>query len=203
MHRFPLLALVLFAAPAFAQDALDFSSDAPRVLHTVVTEVKGPDGTPAMYRYTTTYDPARGEYVRTVEDEASGATVKREVLPSIMRGPTPEEAEAAQRLIIADAELAALIGAAEYPVEVVGGFPLVREAAAGFCGPGTRCMQFDILEMVPDQRAARRIRFVVVDMRRGEVVARDLDPELQGNLANPAIRTDSRARGLAFPSDSQ
>ncbi len=198
MLRFVFLAWLLAAAPALAQSALE----GPRVLHSAVTDVKGPDG-PAMYRYTTTYDPARGEYVRTVEDEASGAVIKREVLKSIMRGPTPEEAEIAQQLIATDAELAGLIGAAQHPVEIVGGFPLVREAEAGFCGPGSRCMQFDILEMVPGQRAARRVRYVVVDMRDGRIVARDLDPATQSNLANPAIRADSRARGTTFPSDDQ
>jgi len=44
---------------------------------------------------------------------------------------------------------------------------------------------------------------VIVDMRNGEIVTRDLDPAWEGNLANPAIRADSRAQGVPFPSDDQ
>lgn len=201
MPRLFVLALLFVATPALAQDAL--APDALRTLHSAEVDVKGPDGEPAVYRFTTTYDPVAGVYTKSVVDTASGAIVREERTDVAMVAPTPEEADAAQALIAADPELAPLIDAAQHRVEISGGFPLVREADAGFCGPGSRCAQYDILEMIPGQKVARRIRYVVVDLRTGTLVARDLDPTWEGNLANPAQRQASRARDVAFPSDSQ
>lgn len=202
MYRFALLAMLLFlATPAMAQEAL--APTGVRTLHSAEVDVKGPDGSPAVYRFSTTYDPVSGVYTKTVVDVASGAVVQQDVSEAMMVAPTPAEAEAAEEAIRADPELAALIASAEYRVEVSGGFPLLREAEAGFCGPGSRCAQYDIFEVVPGEKVARRIRYVVIDLRDGSLVSRDLDPTWESNFANPAIRQNSRARDVAFPHDSQ
>ena len=190
--------LLAGAAPAAAQEALDLR--APRILHQAETAVKSPDG-PAVYRFTTTYDPAAGEYVYEVVDTASGAVLRREVSRTSMAAPMPEEQALAKEAIAADPEIAALIAAAEHPVRISGGFPLVREAGAPFCGPGSRCLQYDVFEVVPGQKEARRIRYVAVDLRTGALAARDMDPTWEGNFANPAMREASRARGLRFPTE--
>ena len=212
MKLLPIAAAALLAAaPALAQEAPppgaaspEAPADlrAPRVLHRVETEVKGPAG-PAVYRFTTTYNPAAGEYVRLVEDAATGVVLRRQARPAAMVAPTREEQAWAEAVIADDAEIAAEIGRAQHPVQISGGFPLTREAGAPFCGPGSRCLQYDVLEMVPGEKAARRIRFVVVDLRDGALVARGLDPAWEGNLANPAVREASRARGVRFPTDSE
>ena len=189
MTRLLLLALALLAAPAFAQDALVL--DAPRVLHTADVPVKGVDGEPAVYTYTTTYDPVAGEYIRTVSDAETGAVLRREVFASTLDSPTEQEDAFAQELIRRDAEIAGLIGQAEAPVTVTGGFVLSREEGH-VCGPGSRCLQYDVLEIAPGSTSAQRIRFVVVDVRTGTLVSRDFDPDLEGNLANPAMRRESR-----------
>jgi hypothetical protein len=152
--------------------------DAPRVIHDASTEVKGPDGAPAVYRYTTIYDPVSGEYIRTVTDEATKEVLRREVTRQSVTAPSKEEDAFARAFIEADPEIAALIAGAEYPVKVSGGFVLMQDEGLP-CGPGTRCLQYDVLEMLPDRRTATRIRYVIVDVRTGRFVTRNFDPALQ------------------------
>lgn len=193
MHRLLVLAAALLAVPALAQDAPSLISDSPRILHDAQTEVKGPDGAPAVYRFTTVYDPVAGQYIDTVTDVATNEVLRRVVRESDLVAPTKEEDAFSRALIAEDPEIAALIAEAVYPVKVTGGFVLSREEGHP-CGPGSRCLQYDVLETMPDRRTARRIRYVVVDLRTGTFVSRDFDPSQEGNLANPAFREDSRMR---------
>lgn len=189
MTRLFLLVLALVAAPAFAQNSLQM--DAPRILHSADVPVKGLDGQPAVYTYTTTYDPIAGEYIRSVTDTRTGAMLKREVFRSTLDSPTEQEDAYARNVIEQDAEISGLISKAAHPVLVTGGFVLSREEGHA-CGPGSRCLQYDVLEKVPGATSAQRIRYVIVDMRTGSIVSRDFDPDLEGNLANPAMRRESR-----------
>ena len=194
MHRLLFLAAFL-GVSASAQDAPALALDAPRVLHDATTELKGPDGTPTVYRFTTPFAPATGEYLRTVRD-ASGSVVREKALTATLVAPTLEEDAYARAAIEADPEIAALIAEAEYPVKVTGGFVLSREEGHA-CGPRTRCLQYDVLETLPDRKTARRVRYVVIDLRTGEIVSRNFDPDAEGNLANPAFRVDSRLTDAA------
>ena len=172
------LALLLgpgLAAPARAQG----EAAGPRVLHDLVDEVKLPDGATAWWRFTTTYDPATGETVRTVTD-AAGAVVERTVTTASVVSPTLEELAEAEALVRADPEVAALLARARLPV-VGGGFPLVREAGHP-CGPGARCLQFDVIDRGAGGEPGTRLRYVVVDLRTGRVVDADLDAATEGNL---------------------
>jgi hypothetical protein len=185
------LGLVSLAHPAAAQTAAALSRTAPRVLTDVTDTVKDDDGSRVTLRTVLAYDPAAGEYVQTVT-EADGTVRSRTVQTSRMVPPTAEEDAAARALVAADPEVSALVAQARYPVEVSGGFQLVREAGHG-CGPGSRCLQYDVYEVVPGETFARRIRFVVVDLRQLELFSNDFDPATEGNLANPAARARSRA----------
>ncbi len=185
------LALVFGLAPSAAQDAVALSPTAPRVLSDITDTVKDDDGSRVTLRTVLQYDPAAGEYVQTVT-EADGSVRSRTALTSLMIRPTAAEDAAAKALIALDPEVAARIAQAQHPVEISGGFPLVREAGHG-CGPGSRCLQYDVYEIVPGETFARRIRYVVVDLRSLELFSNDFDPAADGNLANPAARAQSRS----------
>ena len=72
---------------------------------------------------------------------------------------------------------------------VEGGFPLVREVGHP-CGPGGRCVMYDVYRAEGDDR--QRLRFVIVDLREVRVLDADAHPDLDTNLANPAVRRHSR-----------
>ena len=186
----PLLIAVV-AAPASGQGAARMSPTAPRVLFAASDSVKTDDGTYARITTTLRYLPEAGEFVHTVED-ARGEVLSREVRTSTVAGPTAEEEAEAQALVAEQSEVARLVGAAEHPVVVQGGFPLVREAGTD-CGPGSRCLMYDVLEVVPHERAPRRLRYVIVDLRTLRVVSADADPVGEGNLVHPAARRQSRS----------
>ena len=197
-YSFALCTLIALAATASAQETARVDARTQRVLGDRTEQIKTNDGDIAQRRSTLVYDPVAGEYVKTVYN-ASGQMLNRTVRRNLMIGPSPAEASRVERLIHTDPELAVLIASAEHPVTVSGGFPLVREEGHA-CGPGSRCLMYDIFEVTPseskgDRPSARRIRFVVVDLRSVRLFARDFDPAVDGNFANPAIRERSRARG--------
>ena len=179
------------APPALAQARPD--GPAPRVLFAVTDSVKLDDGTRGWVRTSVTYDPAAGEYVHLAErlgPGGAGTVLSRRVARSTVAGPTAEEETAAQALVAAHPALARVVAAAEHPVVVRGGFPLVRER--GPCGPGSRCLSYDVVERPPGG-AVRRLRYVVVDLGARRVVSADADPVADSNLAHPAARRASRS----------
>ena len=197
-YSLALCVLLAISATASAQETARVDARTQRVLGDRTEQVKTNNGAIAERRSTLVYDPVAGEYVKTVYD-TSGAVLDRTIRQNLMIGPSPAEAARAERLIRTDIELAEVIASAEHPVTVSGGFPLVREAGHA-CGPGSRCLMYDIFEVIPpsskgERSSARRLRFVVVDLRTVQLFARDFDPAIDGNFANPAIRERSRARG--------
>lgn len=179
------------SGPAAAQDAVALSPTSQRVLSDITDTVKDDDGGRVTLRTVLAYDPTAGEYVQTVT-ESDGSLRARTVLPTPMIRPSAAEDAAAKALVALDPEVAARIAGAQHPVEISGGFPLVREAGHG-CGPGSRCLQYDVYEIVPGETFARRIRYVVVDLRALRLFSNDFDPVADGNLATPAARAQSRA----------
>ena len=197
-HRALLAGLIVAAGltcdPAHAQAAVTLSRTAPRVLSDITDAVKDDDGSRVTLRTVLTYDPAAGEYVQTVTDVTAGreATVRRRDVKAVYPlGPTASEDAAAQSLVALDPDVAPLISRAPYPVRIQGGFPLVREAGHA-CGPGSRCLQYEVLELVPGEPYGRRLRYVVVDLQAVRVLSSDFDPDTEGNLATPAARAQSR-----------
>ena len=129
-----------------------------------------------------TYDPTAGEYVQTVTDVTPGreATLRRRDVKAVYPlGPTTAEDAAAQSLVAFDPEVAPLMSRSPYPVRIQGGFPLVREAGHA-CGPGSRCLQYEVLELVPGEPYGRRLRYVVVDLQAVRVLSSDFDPGRRG-----------------------
>ena len=168
-----------------------------RVLGEQTERVKTNGGGLAERRSTLVYDPVAGEYVKTTFDEA-GLVLDRTVRRTLMIGPSPAEERTAQALIRSDDELATRIAASPHPVTVSGGFPLVREEGHA-CGPGSRCLMYDVFAVAPpvrrgDRARATRLRFVVVDLRAVRLLSADFDAARDGNFANPDIRARSRAR---------
>ncbi len=187
-----LAAAGLFAcAPVAAQQAVTLSRTATRVLSDITDTVKDDDGGRVTLNTLLTYDPVAGEYVRTVT-EADGRVRERTVQTAHIFRPTREEDQAARAIVALDPEVSALMSRSPYPVEIVGGFQLLREEGHG-CGPGSRCLQYDVLEQVPGEAFGRRIRYVVVDLRALQMFSNDFDPATEGNLANPAARAQSRS----------
>ncbi len=163
------LALIAAAPTAAAQDA-------PYTIRSWTTDVKLGDGTTAQRTTTLTYDAASKRYLHTVTD-ASGSVVEQTETASALFGPSAEEVEQARALILADAELRALYERAPNPT-LSGGFVLAREEGHA-CGPGSRCLMFDLYDV--DGRSAERIRFVVVDLGTRALVSRDFDPDRDSN----------------------
>ena len=185
------LAVAGLAPSAQAQDAIGLSATATRVLSDITDTIKDDDGTRVTLRTVLEYDPAAGEYVQTVT-EASGSVRSRDTSPTMMVRPTAQEHAAARALIALDPEVAGLMSRSPYPIEIEGGFALVREAGHG-CGPGSRCLQYEVIEVVPGEAFGRRVRYVVVDLRTLQLFSNDFDPAVEGNLANPAARAQSRS----------
>ncbi len=181
----PLLAALALVPALHAQDDANV-----RVLRTWTTSVKTAAGTEPR-TFTVTFDPATGETVETARD-AAGRVLSREASLATMVRPSPDELAAALALVRAEPGVAALL-AADPAVSVAGGFNLVREAGHP-CGPRARCLQFEVMRTDTaargraSARPVERLRYVVVDVRAGRVVFPDLDPALEGNLANPAAR---------------
>lgn len=197
VYSFALCVLLALTATASAQDLTRVDARTQRVLGDHTRQVKTNEGSIVLRRSTLVYDPVAGEYVRTTYDDA-GRQLDRTVRRTLMIGPSPAEAARSEELIRSDPELAALIDRAAHPVTISGGFPLVREEGHA-CGPGSRCLMYDLFEVLPPaskgaRSSARRIRFVVVDLRSVELFARNFDPAVDGNFANPVIRERSRAR---------
>ncbi len=187
-----LAAAGLFAcAPVAAQQAVTLSRTAPRVLSDITDTIKDNDGSRVTLRTVLEYDPSSGEYIQTVT-EASGALRSRDVSRAMMVRPTRDEEAAARTLLSLDPAIAAVMSRSAYPAFIEGGFALVREAGHA-CGPGSRCLQYDVMQSVPGESFARRMRYAVVDLQTLTVVSNDFDPAVEGNLANPAFRTQSRS----------
>jgi hypothetical protein len=114
------------------------------------------------------------------------------VLPASLIAPSPDELARARAIILADPELRALHDGASNPT-LEGGFVLLREAGHA-CGPGSRCLQFDLYDVDYAARRVTRLRYVVVDLRSGALISRDFDPSANGNETrfNRDRRTDGR-----------
>ena len=177
------LGLLALSPGAHAQQNVVGFPAGPRVLHEITDDVKLEDGTTARWHFITIYDPASGQTVETVTDVATGQVVRRDAGPGGLNVPGDGEVDMAVSIIEQDPELSAIIAAAPNPV-VSGGFTLMREPGHP-CGPGSRCLQFDIMNVNEAARQVERLRYVIVDLRYGRVLDRDFDPATEGNSANP------------------
>ncbi len=158
-----------------------------RVIRSWIDTVKLENGSRAEWTFAVSYDADAGEYAKTITDE-SGVLVRRSVETTSLIGPNDEEIETARAIIFADAELKSLFEHAANPA-LEGGFILQREEGHP-CGPGSRCLQFDMFDVDVAARQVNRIRYVVVNLRDHSLVSRDFNPSTDGNATrfngNPA-----------------
>ena len=158
------LALGLMLAPsASAQDR------APRLLNTWEDPVKLPDGSETVYRYEVTYDYDTGVALRTAYDTFGYVVETVELSPPT--APLPQEIDEALAIIQADEAISALTARSGATVD--GGFILFGNQHPA-CEAPARCLQFDV--MAPNK--IESLQFVVVDLRTGQIVERDLFPDL-------------------------
>ena len=166
----PALALgaLLLAAPVLrAQDANN------RVLTAWNDVLTLADGTTTTNTVTITFDTMTGVYTRIVTNER-GEVLDRSDDKGLFVGPTSDEIRQAREAILSHPEIAPLVDQALNPT-LSGGFILVQEEGQ-MCGPGTRCLQFDLYDVNDAAREVNRIRFVIVDARDFSVVDTDFDP---------------------------
>ncbi|MDX1439022.1 MAG: hypothetical protein R3284_03875 [Rubricoccaceae bacterium] len=170
---------LLTAPPLLAQD---FNSE--RVLRTWQTDVKLQSGDIDRWTFTIAYDPVEGLYTRTAVD-TSGRVVDSIASEFSMAAPTEGEIEYARQLILTDRELQPLIDSAARPF-VEGGFELVRRDNPS-CSAGSRCLQFDLMDAVVPGEHIKRIRYIIVDMRTGQILDRDVNPVTEANIRRPNL----------------
>lgn len=158
------------AAVAFFVVALPTASAQPgaRILSTWDDPVKLADGTETVYRYEVSYDYATGETLRRAYD---GAVLVETIEIDPPSAPFPAEIEEAMAIIMADEDLSALVSRSN--ALVGGGFILFGEQYPA-CAKPARCLQFDIMS----QDRLESFQFVVVDLRTGTIIERDLYPDL-------------------------
>jgi hypothetical protein len=165
--RLAVLAALLAPMAAHAQSAAPAAEPVFEGLHLVRAWNDVDKGTDAPRRVELYFDYAAGRALQRVY----GADGER-VLERVLERPLPAsraEKAAALAMVRAAPEVAALEteGITER-VEIDGGF--VYAPADGPCGPGGRCLQFDV--MTADRRTS--LRYALVDLRAGrvEVLAR-------------------------------
>jgi len=175
-----VFALTLVAAPAASAQ----TATGERVLRSWTTDVKLDDGSRALWTFTATYNTDTGEYARTITDE-SGALIERTVQTTSLARPTGEEIEMARAVIFADPDLSELYERADNP-ELSGGFVLQREEGHP-CGPGSRCLQFSLINSDVATQGANEHRIVVVDVRYGTLVSNNFDASADTNAAGSDV----------------
>lgn len=132
------------------------------------------NGNTALGRVEILFDYDEGvaiERVIAADGKVVSSTVRRkgEGAPR----PTPEEIAEAKDLVLADEELARIIDQAG--AELDGGF-ILNEGAGKPCGPGTRCIQVQVL--TADRLGF--IRWVVVDLTKQSFAYRTYMPSAGG-----------------------
>ncbi len=167
-------AILLSSAPVLHAQ----SASSERILRSWVDDVKLENGSQARWTFTITYDAEAGMYAETITDQ-DGVVVDRNSGRASQVRPTAEEIESARSVIFADPVLSELFERAANP-KLDGGFVLTREEGHA-CGPGSRCLQFDMFDVDTAARRVNRIRYIVVDARDWTIVSNDFDPSEDGN----------------------
>ena len=156
---------LLLTVPASAQSA-------DRIVHQYSDDVKTAAGTETR-QVDVVVDGETGASFQIVRD-ASGAVLSRTAIQPA--APNADEMDEARAVIAADADLASVMRSR--PVHIDGGYILV-EAEGMACGPGSRCLQLDMLNA---QNRRERVRFVVVDLVSRSVVYPDFNPDTHGRM---------------------
>ena len=154
---------MLVAAAALAESRVDRTSRPVRLLRSWDETVKMPDGREYVRRVELVFDYAKGyarEWYYYGGDRRiyAGARDIKQSQPS----PTPEEIAEAQGIVLADPELGRIVTRTKAVLE--GGF-ILEEGRRGRCGPGSRCLQIQLLSS--DRTGL--VRWTVVDLVKREI----------------------------------
>jgi hypothetical protein len=148
-------------ASADASPAVTRTSRPVRLLRSWQETVKGAAGREYVRRVELVFDYAQGvarENYYTADGRPWGGRVIKQRQPQ----PSPEEIAEARELILRDPELARIVEGRRAGFN--GGF-LLEEARSLPCGPGTRCIQIQLL--TPDHSGL--LRWTVVDLVRRRI----------------------------------
>lgn len=175
-----IAALTLLGGAVLAATAAPFQPDVTRtsrpvrLLRSWEDTVKGKNGAEYTRRVDLLFDYGRG-IAREEYRAADGTPLGWRDIKQNQPAPSPEEIAEATKLILADAELARLVS--RRSARFNGGFVL-EEARGRPCGPGTRCIQLQVLSS--DQRGL--LRWTVVDLVGRKLAYRVYLP---GKAVNP------------------
>ena len=173
MRLATFLLLALLAAPiALAQNSTADERERTRILRTWSEPVKLGNGDRGTYHHEVIFDYETGVTRQVVRDDA-GALVADFPIQQIR--PTPEEFDEAVEILMAEQDFQAIRAAR--PFEADGGFILVQDEGQA-CGPGSRCLQIDLLDATD---RTQRVRYVVVDLVSQTVAYPNFNPARDGN----------------------
>ncbi len=153
----------LAAAPLPAQSAGVTTTSRPvRLLRSWDETVKAPNGRDYVRHVDLVFDYAKG-FAQERYSSGAGARVygTRDIKQS-QPSPSPEEIAEACDLVRRDAELGRIVARKNAVLE--GGFVL-EEGRGRRCGPGSRCLQVQLLS--PDREGL--VRWTVVDLVKREI----------------------------------
>ncbi len=153
---------MLVAAPARPENAVTRTSRPVRLLRTWDETIKAPNGRDYVRRVELVFDYGRGiaqeRYFYGAGRRIDGTRDIKQSQPS----PSPEEIAEARDLVRQDPELGRI--AARRNAVFEGGF-ILEEGRGRRCGPGSRCLQIQLLS--PDR--AGLVRWTVVDLVKREI----------------------------------
>ncbi len=147
---------MLAAAALPAERGVDVTSRPVRLLRTWNETVKLPDGSEYVRRVELVFDYGRGvaqERYYTADSRFYGRRDIKQSQPS----PSAAEIEEAMDIVRRDSELGRIVAGKRAVLE--GGF-ILEEGRGRPCGPGSRCLQIQILS--PDREGL--VRWAVVDL---------------------------------------
>lgn len=152
---------LLVVAPVLAESGVNRTSRPVRLLRTWDETVKGSGGREYVRKVELVFDYRKGlarENYYTAERRLYGTRDIKQGQPS----PSQEEVAEAMGIVRADAEIGRIVTRKNAVLE--GGF-ILEEGRGRRCGPGTRCLQIQLLS--PDR--AGLVRWTVVDLVEREI----------------------------------
>jgi hypothetical protein len=156
------IAGMLVAAPALPEDVVDRTSRPVRLLRSWDETVKAPNGREYVRRVAVVFDYGKGFAQERYSYGDDPRVYGRRNIKQSQPSPSPEEIAEAQDLVRQDPELGRIVARKNAVLE--GGF-ILEEGKRRRCGPGSRCLQIQLLS--PDREGL--VRWTVVDLVKREI----------------------------------